>query len=281
MPLKHATETFLVFLLGLILVITGITMALLPPLYVSFVPWLIAFVLSLLYPLLLYPLLKARRADYSFRLLHFLPSLLLLVWFLLEFSPETSLLTRLHRMYLWGWALPVIAVGFILLAAFCIDVIRERRGRLTLLALLFIPFAAAAVASEQFGWNAQIASLIAHPRMFFASGTGSTLTAQQSSEDRLKMELTRMERRRERLESDVVSSLQVSPARGGALQPLPSPRVTSRSAPQARPELAQSSSSPTRLTKSGPELNALIVAFLAAYCGVIHLRAKRRYELAS
>lgn len=276
MPLKHATETFLVFLLGLILAVTGITMALLPPLQSSFMPWLIAFVLSILYPLLLYPMLRSRRADNSFRLLHFLPALLLLVWFVLELSPATSLLLRIHRMYLWGWALPVIALGFVLLAAFCIDVIRERRGRLTILALLFVPFAAAAVAGEQLGWNARIASLIAHPRQLFAGQTSDPTTAQQSSEDALKGDLARMERRRERLESDVVSSLQITPARGSSLQPLPSPRVTSRTAAQARPELAQTSSSPTRLTKSGPELNALIVLFLAAYCGVVHMRAKKR-----
>ncbi len=279
MPLKHATETFLVFLLGLVLAVTGFTMALLPPLQGNFIPWLIAFALSILYPLLLYPLLRSRRADNSFRLLHFLPALLLLIWFVLELSPATDLLLRVHRMYLWGWALPVVALGFLLLAVFCIEVIRQRRGRLTILALLLIPFAAAALAAEQFNWNPRIASFLVHPRTFLAS-TSQSSTAQQSSEDQLKMELNRMESRRARLESDVVSGLQVTTARAGVLRPLPSPRVTSRTAPQGRPELAQTSSSPTRLTKSGPELNALIVLFLAAYCGVIHVRAKKRAAIA-
>ena len=83
----------------------------------------------------------------------------------------------------------------------------------------------------------------------------------------------RMERRRQRLESDIVDTLQIGVVRGTSLQPIAGPRVA-RPARVSTPQIADTT--PTHLTKSGPELDAIIVFFLAGYCAVLHHRARRR-----
>src|SRR3989338_4009325 len=90
MPLKHFTETFLVVLLGAVIALTGLLAATLPPLPEGALPWGVLFVLSIIYPLLLLPLFQRRRADNSFRLLHWFPAMLLLVWLFSRILPLTT-----------------------------------------------------------------------------------------------------------------------------------------------------------------------------------------------
>ena len=80
MPLKHTTETFLVFLLGIVILIVGLLLPTLPDLPAGAVPWTILFVLTLLYPLSLFFLFRNRRADHALRLLHWFPAAMMLVW---------------------------------------------------------------------------------------------------------------------------------------------------------------------------------------------------------
>src|SRR3989344_8257269 len=84
MPLKHSTETLLIIVLGVLLLVTGAILDILPSLPEGTVLWGVAWAGSVAYPLLLYPVLKERRADYSFRVLHFVPVGMLLLWFMLE-----------------------------------------------------------------------------------------------------------------------------------------------------------------------------------------------------
>ena len=141
MPLKHATETLLVFVLGLLIVLMGVAVAFLPPLPQGIWLWLAAFVIAVGYPVALSPLLRSRRADYAFRLLQWFPLLLLAVRFgldlLLSFLPDAHWLVRL---YTWGWTLPGVVIGIALLVVFCLRVIRQRIPRMQLLAATLLPF---------------------------------------------------------------------------------------------------------------------------------------------
>jgi hypothetical protein len=160
MPLKHLTETLLVALLACVTLVTGVMVSTLPALPEGFFPWLGVFIATVIYPALLYPLLRRNRADYAFRALHFAPLTIALLWLLVEVIvlkvPKVSVL---HSIYTWGWtALPVLAV-FVLIAAFCVHVIRRWIPRLTILAALLIPFVLAAGAIEQYtSINPQLAA---------------------------------------------------------------------------------------------------------------------------
>ena len=103
MPLKHATETFLVFLLGAVILLTGLLLSTLPDLPAGAVPWTILFVLSILYPLALFALFRRRRADHAFRLLHWFPALMLLLWLGVEIvALEVPRAYSFIGWYTWG-----------------------------------------------------------------------------------------------------------------------------------------------------------------------------------
>src|SRR3989344_1838018 len=105
MPLKHTKETFLLLLLGVLFGVTGISAHLLPPLPEGAILWGGLWILTLLYPLLLYPYLRYHRADYLFRILHFLPATLVVLWLLFALiafaipSWEVA-----FRWYVWGFS---------------------------------------------------------------------------------------------------------------------------------------------------------------------------------
>ena len=106
MPLKHLTETILVIVLAIVVCVTGMVLPSLPPLPQGVLPWAIVFLLTFAYPAALYPFLKRNRADYTFRLLHFLPTLLTLLWFLAELvALYIPPLAFLPRSFTFGWTL--------------------------------------------------------------------------------------------------------------------------------------------------------------------------------
>ena len=65
MPLKHSTETLLIVVLGILFLVTGAILDILPSIPEGTVLWGVAWAGSVAYPLLLYPVLKERRADAS------------------------------------------------------------------------------------------------------------------------------------------------------------------------------------------------------------------------
>lgn len=283
MPLKHATETFLVFLLGFALLLTGLTVAFLPPLQARFLPWSLAFLVSILYPLILHPFFRNRRADYAFRLLHFLPVLLLLLW--LGFSvlgPSQPSIARAERLYRFAWTLPGVILGFSALIAYCLEVMRQRRARLVLLVLLLLSFGMLGVSAESLGWNQRIASVLdaAKPitrlrQWGIASLPGA---AQSGSKEQWQMQQRRMDRRSERLARDDADRLNVEGAKDATMRPIAgSAGFQTTSKPPVKPK------KPAIIAKKAPKLppsgfgtEVVIPMALAAYTGVLHMRARRR-----
>ncbi|TSC57432.1 MAG: hypothetical protein Greene041619_1164 [Candidatus Peregrinibacteria bacterium Greene0416_19] len=149
MPLKHLTETALIALLAVATMITGLLVATLPLLPQGLVPGFLLLITVLLYPLILYPTLKHNRADYAFRLLHFAPATLVLLWFLIQFlALAFPWLLWLHRVYTWGWTLPAVLAAFLLLGWFVLSVIRRRFPRLIILGALLLLFLATGLIGE-------------------------------------------------------------------------------------------------------------------------------------
>lgn len=214
MPLKHVTETILVFILALAIALTGLIVGVLPPVSQSVVPWLVAFVVSVVYPLALYPLLRSRRADYPFRVLHFTPAALLLAWLALDIaSSYVPFFWMVRGIFTWGWAVLAIFLAFMLIAWFCLHVIRQRTSRLALLAAVFVPFLLFAFASERNQWRTTIAATLSERLGIVPadSGTGSQIalepdtqrntdSSDDPNEERYRSQMRRMDRRNQRLQ---------------------------------------------------------------------------------
>ncbi len=287
MPLKHTTETVLVISLGLALLVTGATIAFLPPLQESYVPWGIAFVASVIYPLALYPLLRSRRADYSFRLLHLMPAIFLLLWLAFEvFGPAQASIARAGALFRWGWTLPAVIIGFVLLAAYCLEVIRQRKLRFSILGLLFLPFLVTAVAAEQYQWNPTIANVLAMNPVEKLREWGiaqQPSSAQQSSEAEWKAEQEQMAARSARLAQDN-TFLQVEGAKDNNLRPIAGTAGSKKIAQQksqksSRPLIARKVP-PSHLPPAGFGTEIAIPLMLVGYTSVVHLRARKRMKLA-
>lgn len=173
MPLKHSTETILVGILGAVMSLAGIVLGVLSAVSSPGFLWIGAFLVALAYPLMLYPHFRERRADYEFRLLHFVPAMLLLLWLLLTvLSGFFPFLAAVRGALMIGWALPLVLIGFALLAWFCVHVLRQWPQRLGMLLAIFVPFALVGLLGDRFDWNVQVASLIDS-----RAGTGSTASS--------------------------------------------------------------------------------------------------------
>lgn len=171
MPLKHQTETALVGILGIAIALAGIVVGILSFVTSPWLLWIAAFFISLAYPLILYPHFRERRADYEFRLLHFVPAIILLVWLLFTIlGGSMSWFLAARGLLLTAWALPLVAIAFALLAWFSLHVIRQWPRRLATLAAIFVPFAILGIFGEKLQWNTQLASLL-------DTGTGSSVSS--------------------------------------------------------------------------------------------------------
>ncbi len=183
MPLKHSTETFLVIVLGAAILVTGILLATLPPLMAGLVPMLILLAITFIYPIALYPFLRSNRADYPFRLLHFFPAVMVLVWGLLQLlGVGIHGLAFLSYGFTWGWTLGAVLIGFFLLMVFCVQVLRRWSERLLILAIFIVVFTALSLASAlNFHWDQTLASNLWQGKWWDVTGSGSHLIAQVSS----------------------------------------------------------------------------------------------------
>ena len=154
MPLKHRTETAFLFILALAISFAGFALALLPSMPEGFVYWSILLIASVLYPLLLLHTFKINRADYEFRLLHWFPAILFVLWMVLELlSPFLRIAFILKLGFLSLWSLPLVVLGIVFIILFSLHVIRRSRLRVWVLSLLLALFASSAVASAVMGWN--------------------------------------------------------------------------------------------------------------------------------
>ncbi|MFH0851402.1 MAG: hypothetical protein V1876_01500 [Candidatus Peregrinibacteria bacterium] len=285
MPLKHATETFLVFLLGVVILLTGLLLPTLPDLPAGAVPWAILFALSILYPLSLFALFRRRRADHAFRLLHWIPALMLLLWLAIEVValelPRTLLMMN---WFTWGWTLSAVTVAFILLLSYCLQVVRRRVTRVTLLLLAFIPFVGGALASEQTThWDRQLASVlwggewlqqlegkeILGVRLAGRLPTEQNLSASSDAgEEGWREKLRQAEQRRREAREQKLNASSGSVI-ATLIPSLPSTALNGT-------ELNNAKTQPSKLPSSGPEMAVFILLMLAGYTGVLHDRARRR-----
>jgi len=279
MPLKHTTETLLIFLLGTLTVVTGVVIPTLTNLETGIVQWAIVFVLAAAYPLLLSQTFRQNRADYAFRVLHWMPAFLLLIVLLLELLvyafPSTAFLLS---WYAWGWTLSGVAIGFFLLGLFCLRVIRRWTLRIVLLSILFVPFVVGAVASEHFSWNGEIASVLWGGEWWQLAGGGSGSLLADAEEknlnasldpveeqyrDRLRAIENRRERIAERLEERRNETFSVS-----------SVLAINSSAPSV--EMREVSSMPSHLPGAGFDWTLIILTLLGLYTAAVHEKTKQR-----
>ncbi|MDD4318909.1 MAG: hypothetical protein PHW10_01120 [Candidatus Peribacteraceae bacterium] len=251
MPLKHFTETLLVIALGIVAIVTGVLVSTLPALPQGALPWLIVLALGLAYPLSLYPLLKRNRADYSFRLLHFLPALAAIVWLALQLLQSVPGVSAFLSSFLFGWALPWVALSFLLLILFCLHVIRRRVPRITALLLLFVPFLLLSLYGEG-AWDGQERLQASLWRGHWWDLT-STVASSSSS-----------------MPGIVASS-------GGKSGTVASAVISAGRS--SRPVLlASSSSKPPSLPSAGPGMDILLMTLGALYMGTLHRRARKRMD---
>lgn len=281
MPLKHTTETFLVFLLGIVILIVGLLLPTLPDLPAGAVPWTILFVLTLLYPLSLFFLFRNRRADHAFRLLHWFPAAMMLVWLGLQIvALERPQFLPSVGWYTWGWTLPVVALAFILLVLYCLRVVRRAALRIVLLLIAFLPFVTVALMSARGPqWERQLAATLWEGQ-WLKSIEGSTLlgftinrrlpiaqnlnssgdASEESWRERLRAAEERRREVRERMRRSTGSTL------------LPPGSASSSSVAV----IAETDTKPAKLPSSGPEIGFFILAVAALYAGVLHDRARKR-----
>ena len=301
MPLKHATETFLVFLLGVLIALTGLLVATLPPFPLGTLPGLVLLAVTLLYPLSLLSLLRRNRADYTFRWLHWVPAGMVLLWFALQgLVVLIPSLVVLLSMYTWGWTLPLVALGFLALAVFCLRVIRRRGLRVCLLAVAFIPFVAGAVMSEQkFHWDREVAALLWGQEWWLRvqhgiTGSGAMQVAMEEGmassdknleesadpdEEAWRERLRAFERRRERIAARLLHQ-------GDDEEEMEEENVTSESSSDEAVlepaytgtgrELREVATLPDALPSAGAGVGAMGLTLFLSYCGLLHQRAKKR-----
>lgn len=258
MPLKHATETRLVILLGGALVGIGAAARVLPPFpRVAFL-WGGLALLSLLYPLFLLPLFRARRADYAFRVLHFLPFVLLIAWSAAPSLRGIGVPGPFLAWYTWEHGALPLAVCFLLLFLYCFRVVRQRVRRSLALSTMLL-LVAASPAYGRWSWDSLRVLWTVSPEAPPGGDALSVNTDPSSSlgEEVWRMRLRRMHRRQDRLRPD-------------------DGFVDRPSLPTSIPLQASSSSAPPRLVPSGADMRLVLFLFFALYAGILHARARRR-----
>jgi hypothetical protein len=294
MPLKHATETLLMFLLAVLILLAGGLLRFLPPMANAGTLWALGFALVVLYPLFLLPLFRRRRADYIFRFLHFLPAVMFLVWLALEVVQSYGYdAAPVQRTITWGYMLPLVVVNFFLLGAYAVRVLRQRATRVVALLLLLVPFSAVAVLGEQRGWNDRVVYLLQRGEWRQLTGSGSPISgkilanllpSEDSDEERWRVKLRRMERRERRIAAQqgeerssaesMIAAAEAASARSARIA-LDIGEVESRSVERST-ALGSLVEPPPRLPPSGPLSEAVAIFLLAGYCALLQNRAHMR-----
>lgn len=230
MPLKHSTETVLVVVLAIVMLAAGVLTASLPSLPMGAGPWGIAFLAAVLYPLILYPFLRDNRADNIFRLMHWGPAALLLVWFALAILELVfPMFFVLRRILVWGWSLIAVVALFVMLVAFCLRVLREGGKRVSILASILGVFLALAFVGEWFGWPSMLSRDLWSGKTTTASVTGTGSVAVVSSSSSSAMALSSSSVMSSSSRSSVMSSSSVSSSRSSVMSSQSSAAASSSS----------------------------------------------------
>ncbi len=164
MPLKHHTETFLLGIVGFGICLVGIVASLLPSLPHGLMYWSTALVLFSLYPIAILPTLRTHRADYTFRLLHWFPVAVLLLWLVVQVLIPYSSFFRVLFLGLFSFlSFPLVLLGLAFLAFFSMHVLRRYVFRLTLLVGLCIFFLSALGAVQLLDLHPHLQHLLFSP----------------------------------------------------------------------------------------------------------------------
>jgi len=283
MPLKHFTETFLVVVLGAVIALTGLLTATLPNLPEGALPWAVLFILSVIYPLSLYSLFQRRRADNTFRNLHWFPAGMLLIWLVLQGAVVGSAIdAESIALYAWGWTLGPVLFGFVLLVLFCLKVIRRRIPRLFFLGLILIPFAAAAFLSEQDGnWEQELASVLwsadfwqVDETGFLASFIAPTEKNLEASDDEKEEDWRERLRMQERRDDRIAA--RIDEASDDGMKVVELHIDMDKSSSSTGHAYDSSSSKPSELPESGFGWSAIILTLIAAYCAALNESTRKR-----
>lgn len=293
MPLRHATETAVLFLLSIVIALTGVLTSTLPALPFGGFPWLLLTLATVAYPIVLMPLFRMRRADVPLRLMHWIPFMMLLLWGSIEaLALSWPHLSVLQGVFTFGWTLPAVALSALLLILYCLRVIRRRVPRIAFLLLLFVPYIVlGTLSSVRTHWDGQLAAHLWKGSFWQVFGSGAVIPAgrrslaekrsslgslavsQDSSEERWRSKIRASERRSER------ESARRSVALGAKSSSSTPAVVTPPSS--VSPVWHQSSSVPTALPASGAGIEIIALSMVALYCAVLHDRTRKRITLAS
>ncbi len=287
MPLKHFTETVLVILLAAMLLLTGVALDTLPLLPEGALPWAIAFAVSVFYALVLSPTLKKNRAEHSFRLLHFLPALMLILWLIIQVLAlrEPRALIA-HHWYTWGFGILAVTAGMLLLIAFCVNVIRRRLPRVTILFLLLLPFTAFAFVSERSlhmdqrlsevvwrgdWWNIVGSGIFLAKVPPESAGSGQNLDPSDNpQEEAWRQRLRALEERRLQIAAERATSA------GSSASTTTSSSSVVSSASSSTSSVIVAGNPPPHLPSSGFDPSVFVIFGVAGYTALLHERAKRR-----
>lgn len=286
MPLRHSTETALLLVLALVIALTGVLTATLPPIPAGGLPWLLSMIVAVAYPVILTPLFRARRADTPLRTMHWYPAFVLLLWFFLEvlglYVPSAQVLQRYFTV---AWTLPAVVVGLAALIVYCLRVIRRRVPRIAFMLLLLVPYAAAGMVSARgayyegeiaarlwsgdwwqvFGSGAAIPSA-----RWSLAGKGTSLADIEASED------VSEERWREKMRAAERRSSRETGRKSQKSEGKTASIALKASSASSTPLWRQTSSAPAALPSSGGALEVIAISMLALYSGVLHDRVRRR-----
>ena len=275
--------------------LTGIGIALLPAIPAGTVPWVVAFAVSVAYPVFLYSLFRRRRADNEFRLLHWFPALMLLIWLALSMiGYYKDDLTFLARGYAWAWTLPLVTLGFFLLIAFCLHVIRCRVSRIVLLAMIFVTYSVVALVNQQtdLNFDKKIIAFVGDSEWIQWTPSRGGEEPDEVAEiaiDRIPIsDNANLEPSEDSAEEEWRSSLRAVAERENedfsSDNFVLADEVTIEEdifPPELEPDgsgayMREVVTTPRQLPDSGFGLSVIAMAMMAGYCGTIHQRARNR-----
>ncbi len=277
------------FVLGLAICAAGIAAALLPAIPVGTKYWAILLTLSFLYPIGLTRTFKHNRADYEFRLLHWFPAGIFLLWFALQLiGPRIEIIRILALGFFFLWSLPLVALGIAFICIFAVHVLRRSRLRVTTLVVFLSLFTVGALYAEGTNLNPRLQAVVfpKNPPTFAAisaafsslraslglkSGTSGVLIAvTESSSSSASIASSRSK------SAIAMASSQSSGISSSFHMPSSFSSSVSRSTIASLPPVI-GDKNPGHLTKSGPEGVAVLgLTLLAGYFGLLHARAKKR-----
>lgn len=274
------------FVLALAICAAGVAAALLPPMPLGTSYWVILLVVSLLYPLILARTFRRNRADYEFRLLHWFPAAIFIVWFVFQYIGPTFNLFRILALGLFFlWSLPLVVLGLTFIMLFALHVLRRSHLRVSVLSVMLGVFIVGALGAEASGINERLqaaifpkdARIVDTVRMALESVRASFFSRGGSSSGVLVAVGTSSSMVQDSSRSAIaISSSSQSSASSVSTQ-------SSRSLMASSVPIFSSSVAPVidrkpeQLPKSGPESVAVLGAtVLAAYAGLLHARARKR-----